>query len=195
MSIIFVRKKEARAIARKKISPANIILDIGCGIKPQSFIQAEIHVCIEPHLEYMEYLVKKAPCENYVYMNSRAEVALKLFHTKSVDSIFMIDVIEHIEKSDGLELLKQSERIAKDQIIIMTPLGFYPQVHIEGRKDRWGLHGGEFQKHRSEWHIQDFDDTWDLICVKEYHFNDGYGNVFDKPIGIIWAIKNMKKEE
>lgn len=204
MSVVFVGKKKVRGVVERKIIPANIILDIGCGIKPQSFIQPKIHICIEPHLEYLECLMKKSPHNlrapmarhsNYVYLNSRGEAATKLFLDKSIDSIFMIDIIEHIEKDDGFELLKQSERIAKNQIIVMTPLGFYPQMHIEGRKDRWGMDGGEFQKHRSGWKIEDFDDSWDLTCVKEFHFDDGYGNVFDKPIGIIWAIKNIKRGE
>jgi len=65
-------------------------------------------------------------------------------------------------------------------------------LHIDGRKDRWGMDGAAFQAHKSGWNTEDFDDSWELTCVKEYHFDDGYGNVFDKPYGIIWAIKNLK---
>ncbi len=195
MSIKFVSKKEIKKLIKKKIEPAKIILDIGCGINPQRLINPKIHICIEPYLEYIKKSMMINPFKNYVYLNSTWEKALKLFPEKSIDSIFMIDFIEHIEKDDGFKLLPQCERIAKKQVVIFTPLGFIPQENIEGRKDRWGMDGGAYQEHKSGWNVEDFDETWDLFCVKEYHFDDGYGNNYDEPYGIIWAIKNIRRTE
>jgi diadenosine tetraphosphatase ApaH/serine/threonine PP2A family protein phosphatase len=83
----------------------------------------------------------------------------------------MIDLIEHLEKKDGLELLKEADRVARKQIIVYTPLGFFP-MHFDkkdGTKDIWGLDGGEMQEHRSGWKPEDFGKTWDFYICEDCH--------------------------
>jgi hypothetical protein len=195
MGVKYVEKRELNKYIKRKVKPARVIIDIGCGINPQNIIRPKVHICVEPHIEYVQRIMNMNPFENYVCLNITGEEALKLFPDKSIDSIFMLDLIEHINKDAGFELLQQCERVTKKQIIVFTPLGFFPQKYIKNRKDLWGMDGGLYQEHKSGWDIEDFDDTWDLTCVKEYHFDDGYGNVFDKPYGVIFAIKNFKNSK
>jgi hypothetical protein len=197
MSVEYIEKRQLNQYVKRRVKPARIIVDIGCGINPQKVIKPKVHICVEPYIEYIKRLAESNPYEDYVFMQTSGEAALNQFPDKSIDSIFMIDVIEHLEKEAGINLLKQCDRVAKRQIIIFTPLGFFPQVFIENRKDLWGMDGGSFQEHKSGWEIDDFDDTWDLLVVKEYHFDDGYGNIFDKTYGAIFAVKNFRasKEE
>jgi len=46
------------------------------------------------------------------------------FGPKSFDSVVCVEVIEHLEKQAGQELLRNLEGIARRQVIIMTPWGF-----------------------------------------------------------------------
>lgn len=192
MSVLFIEKDNLNKFIKKRVKPANVILDIGCGINPQRIIKPKIHICVEPYSEYVKKLMEKTQFENFVYLTMSAVEAVMKFPDKSIDSIFMIDLIEHIDQESGVILLSQCERVAKKQIIVFTPLGFFPQEYIKDRKDLWGMDGGFFQEHKSGWELQDFDDSWDLLCVKEFHFDDGYGNKFEKPYGAIFAIKSFK---
>ncbi len=102
----------------------------------------------------------------------------------------MIDVVEHLEKEEGLRLLCLTERIARRQIVLFTPLGFMPQEHLDG-KDAWGLEGGRWQEHKSGWLPEDFGESWDIYASEEYHLHDNMGMPLEKPFGVFWAIKNI----
>ncbi|HWP41979.1 MAG TPA: class I SAM-dependent methyltransferase, partial [Blastocatellia bacterium] len=106
-------------------------------------------------------------------------------------TVFLLDVIEHLEKEESLKLLRATEQIARQQVIIFTPLGFLPQEHPDG-KDHWGMEGGSWQTHKSGWLPEDFDDSWDIYAARAYHTHDNLGSEFEKPYGAMWAIKNIK---
>jgi hypothetical protein len=112
--------------------------------------------------------------------------------SKSVDSVFALDVIEHLEKADGLRFLQQAERVARRQIVIFTPLGFFPQSYEDPDKpDRWGMQGGYWQTHRSGWLPEDFSEDWELVCFESYHLVDQDEQPLEKPFGAIWAFRNL----
>lgn len=129
---------------------------------------------------------------NCTYLLVHADWAwiLKVVPRKSVDSVFLLDVIEHLDKNEGIRLLRETETIARKQIIIFTPLGFMPQNHSD-EKDAWGLEGGRFQDHKSGWTINDFDKSWEIHACKEYHVINNLGKKLSKPHGAFWAIKNL----
>ena len=119
--------------------------------------------------------------------------ATKLFPAKSVDSVFALDMIEHLEKEEGHKLLEQAERIARRQIIVFTPFDFYPQPYDDSNnRDRWGMEGGYWQAHRSGWRPEDFGEGWEFVCCEAYHFVDHHDQQLDKPFGAIWAIRNLE---
>ena len=117
-------------------------------------------------------------------------MAVKIFPPFSVDVIFLIDVIEHLPKTEALALLKKTEKIARKQIIIFTPLGFLVQKHPDG-KDAWGMEGGKMQEHRSGWELSDFDDTWEIYATDKYHTTDNLGHFYHKPHGAFYAVKDI----
>lgn len=192
MNIKWVEKSEARPTAKKMIREVDVVLDIGCGIYPQTIIQPKIHICCEPYEEYIQYLkCRVGGDKRFVFLQCKGEEVVNILPDKSVDTIFLLDVVEHLEKEVSTRIIARSEHIAREQIVIYTPIGFFPQVHIEDRKDRWGLNGGMWQAHKSGWYPEDFDDSWSIIAVREYDFDDGYGNKFQVPIGKMWAIKDL----
>jgi len=53
------------------------------------------------------------------------------FKSKSFDVVLCKEVIEHLEKQEGDELVRQLEQIARRQVIITTPVGLYT-YHAHG---------------------------------------------------------------
>lgn len=183
--------EELREVARTKIARTNRVLDVGTGIYPQSFFRPSVHICVDAHLPYLEHLqAENRP--NLILLHNTWRPALAQFTSKSVDSVFALDFIEHLTKSDGIAFLEEARRIACRQVVIFTPLGFYPQCYDDPEKiDHWGLKGGHWQTHQSGWGIEDFTGDWELICCAEYHFTDQDHQPLDKPIGAIWGILNL----
>jgi hypothetical protein len=197
MTIYYLPKNELFSKAAKRLINAEVILDIGCGIKPQRLICPRVHICCEPFEQYLDCLseaVKREFDRSYVLVKASWSDAVRIFPDKSVDTVFLLDVIEHLEKSEALELLMKTERIARRQIVIFTPLGFMPQRHLDG-KDAWGLEGGLWQEHKSGWLPRDFGDSWEIFAAKDFHSPDSLHKKLDKPYGAIFAIKNMNSSD
>jgi len=66
-----------------------------------------------------------------------------------VDTVFALDVIEHLLRADGERLLQEVARVAYRQIVVFTPLGFMPQSYDNRRNRIAGDGRGYWQTHRS----------------------------------------------
>ena len=72
-----------------------------------------------------------------------------------------LDVIEHLEKTDGLRLLDQMETIARKKVIIFTPNGFLEQKPFDGN---------EWQRHVSGWEIDEMRQMgFDIIGINGWN--------------------------
>lgn len=142
------------------------ILDVGAGIRPQPFFKAKHHLCIEPHGEYVAWLNANG------YPVKQKTAAEYLRDCEPVDSIFLLDVIEHMEKVHGSAVIEMAKAKARHQVIIFTPIGFVPQSCEEGDKDRWGMNGGFWQTHRSGWTPDEFP-GWCVLADPHFHGADG----------------------
>ena len=148
--------------AARLLSPAETLLDVGAGIRPQTLIACRRHVCAEPHGPYADVLT----AHGYEVIESPAPF---VFDAVEADTVCFFDVIEHMERADGLRSLEKARATAR-QVVVFTPLGFMEQ---EG--DAWGM-GGEFwQKHRSGWTPDDFPD-W--ACLVDGKFHEKRGGAF-----------------
>ena len=193
MKVTWMTRQESHAVVQGKVVQTEVVLDIGPGIRPQGYFKPRIHICVEPYLPYIERLKQNIRDDAaYVFQNCTWDKAMKLLPERSVDTIFALDVLEHFEKEEGLRFLEEAVRVARRQIIIFTPLGFYPQTYDgANNQDRWGMKGAYWQAHRSGWRPEDFEDDWELVCCKQYHFIDENGKPFKKPFGAIWAFRNL----
>jgi hypothetical protein len=180
--------------AVSKLEHTDVVIDIGCGIKPQSFIKPSIHICCEPFDRYVTHLQKHFGHDRrYIIIKATWAEAVRIFPPKSVDTVFLIDVVEHLVKEEGISLIKPTENLARRQVAVFTPLGFFPQEHPDG-KDAWGLDGGEWQTHRSGWYPEDFDDSWAVYAAKAFHIVDNMNRPLEQPFGAFWAIKTFTNE-
>ncbi|MEW6507364.1 MAG: glycosyltransferase [Bacteroidota bacterium] len=194
MIIHKVNKEELFNIVKENIIPVNIIGDIGCGIRPQNFIAPQYHLCIDPHNQYLEFVKNNNKSGvNYSYVNLDWARAVHLFPENSLETVFLLDVIEHLEKDAALMLLSATKKIVTKQIVLFTPLGFIEQNH-ETDKDAWGLDGGKWQEHKSGWMPEDFGEGWEFFVCEEFHTHDNEGKEYDKPKGAFYAIYNSQKD-
>lgn len=122
------------------------VLDIGAGIRPMQWYKPDHHICVEPYKPYCDLLEKAG----YVVFNATAEIALKELEAPA---IYLLDVIEHLEKDLALEVIELAKQKAYRQLVIYTPMGF-----MEQDEDGWDLGGDEWQTHRSGWLPNEFPD-------------------------------------
>lgn len=139
------------------------IIDVGPGIRPCPVFKCEEHICIEPHDEYRDHLEAWKPSDRSVRIVPGKADALAQFERKDT-TVLLLDVIEHMEKPDGEQI--RDLMMEFEHAVIFTPLGECPQG--DNNPDGWGLNGGFWQKHRSEWHPEDFDGWW-LRSWKKWH--------------------------
>lgn len=176
--------------AQSRLKPASVVVDVGMGIRPQQLLRADLSICIEPYLPYLEFVREHNPdSPRALFLHGTWSEAMKLLLDRSVDTVIAGDVIEHLVKGEGWDFLREAQRIAKQQVIIFTPLGFYPQCY-DGvpRKDRWGMDGGHWQTHRSGWEPKDFSDEWDILACESYHLVDEHEQLLTEPFGAFYAI-------
>ncbi len=171
-------------------------LDVGCGIVPMNYFRPKLHIMVEPWDEYANILRQRhADDKSVLILKLDAIDALNALQDKSVDSIFLLDVIEHLEKEAGLKVVAEIERVARRQAVIFTPLGFMPQ-HLEANEsDAWGLSGGKMQEHKSGWLPEDFGTQWEFHICEKYHLKDFRGEFLDKPYGAFFAVRNFQETQ
>lgn len=191
MTTLWIDRLTLDQLIGRVVLPSRVVLDIGCGIRPQWFFRPEVHVCCEPHPEYLERLKQHFRNATAVLIPATAQEAVRWMPDKSVDSIYLIDVIEHFEKQDGLTLLRECERIARHEIVVFTPLGYMPQDYTDGELDAWGLHGTTWQIHRSGWLPDDLGPAWHILGADPYHSVTDRDSGTQKTYGAFWAIRRF----
>ena len=55
---MWVENYELVSKAKQKISNVNSLLDIGCGIQPQTLTNTFFHICVDAHKQYLDILKK-----------------------------------------------------------------------------------------------------------------------------------------
>lgn len=192
MGVTYVGRLEALEAVGRKVEDVEVVLDLGPGICPQPFVKKPyVHICVEAHRPYLERLKREVGDDpKYVLINAPWDQVIGMFPDKSVDTVFALDFIEHLEKEDGLRMLREAERVARRQVVVYTPHGFFPQAHND-EHDRWGMDGGYWQTHRSGWDVEDFGDQWEFTICPDYITLDEHNQEMDEPMGAIWAVRNL----
>src|ERR1051326_5304667 len=116
-------------------------LDIGCG--PSSVVRMldfERSVGIDGY-EPSVLQARKAGTHQELIHGDIRQLG-QLFQAKQFDCCLALDVIEHLQKKEGYQLLEEMERIATRKVLLFTPSGFLPQKNRQS---------GELQKHQSGW--------------------------------------------
>lgn len=125
----------------QELSGCDSILDLGCGPNsPLRYVDARHKVGVDAFPPYIQMSKALGVHDEYI----QADLVRCDFPDKSFDAVVMVEVLEHLEKSDGERLLSEFERIARKKIVITCPNGFLAQ----------GSHDANpYQIHRSGWTI------------------------------------------
>ena len=118
-------------------------MDVGCGFNSpvQNLRRRPPYlVGVDGFLPVIEQSRDKRIHDQYC-QTSLLNIA-KTFGPESFDCVLALDVIEHFNEEDALNLISQMERVARKKVIIFTPNGYLPQ----GEE-----YGNPFQKHLSGW--------------------------------------------
>jgi len=128
---------------KKQTQGYQSILDLGCG--PNSIVQhlnIPRKVGVELFEPYLQESIKKSIHSEYI----QADIRTLDITDKSFDIVYMSEVLEHLSKQEGAELLAKMSRWAKHKVIITTPNGFIEQGEVDSNK---------LQEHRSGWTVKD----------------------------------------
>jgi len=129
------------------VGAASSLLDVGCGAdSPVRHFRRRIPrlVGVDGFAPSIEASRAKHIHDEYV-CGELLQID-RLFSERSFDCVLASDVVEHLPKELGLELIAKMERIARDRVVIFTPNGFVPQ----------GEHGGNhLQRHVSGWSAEE----------------------------------------
>ncbi|MBV9925981.1 MAG: methyltransferase domain-containing protein [Acidobacteria bacterium] len=197
MGVTYVGRDEAMETVASRIEDVEVVLDLGPGIVPQTFVKKPyVHICVDAHRPYIERVKREVGDDpRYVFLNATWDTVVPLLPDKSVDTVFALEFIEHLEKEDGLRMLREAERVARKQVVVGTPCGFYHQ-HYEDPTvpDRWGMDGAYWQSHRSGWQPEDFPEGWEFIISPDFIVEDEHDHLMEEPMPQLWALRNLGPE-
>jgi SAM-dependent methyltransferase len=131
---------------QKALQDCSKILDLGCGDGSPllALAQKPYSVGVDLFAPSIEK-AKKLNIHNEYFQSDVMKID-ELFPAKSFDAVMALDLIEHLEKEQGLALLKKMESVARKKIIIFTPNGFLTQgIHFDN----------PLQEHQSGWTVKE----------------------------------------
>lgn len=134
------------------------VLDVGAGIRPMQWYRPQTHICIEPFGPYADVLEDAG----MTVIPARATAALQALRAEAV---YMLDVIEHMDKKEGQWALDLAVKAASRQVVVFTPVGFHEQL-----TDAWGMGGDYWQMHKSGWLPAEFQAPWRTELVEDGGF-------------------------
>jgi SAM-dependent methyltransferase len=109
------------------------LLDVGCGrgnalfwLKCKGLPSNCFTVGVDLYLPYLKLCCKMY---NGVIL---ADARMLPFRKNSFDVVLCVELIEHLEKREGKELLISLENLARKLVIVTTPSGFLPQNEVRG---------------------------------------------------------------
>ncbi|OIO33349.1 MAG: hypothetical protein COZ49_01770 [Candidatus Yonathbacteria bacterium CG_4_10_14_3_um_filter_47_65] len=168
------------------------ILDVACGLSLKSkFLPAKIRVGVDIHEKYFDHIESDVP---YVVIKHDVRKLNEIFVSKSFDIVIGLDIVEHLEKEESLNMIKQCEEIARKAVIFECPKGFIPQnIDIQGHDaDHW-------QTHRSAWEPEEFEKLGFKTLIRDYTMSNVKRHTeiddIDVHVQMIDAIKFMEKKQ
>jgi len=139
-------------LLRPRFIPINVrsALDVGCG---RGIVGALLRIyrapervvgidSFRPSIDF----VKKLGIYDEVIEQDITKAAIP-FENKSFDIVLCLEVIEHLEKGEGLKLLDELSRVGK-QVVVSTPGAFFEQPMHDGNP---------YQLHKSHYSVRELE--------------------------------------
>ena len=157
------------------------LLDVGCGSASviKSFKRKiKFTVGVDGHEPSIVESMSQALHNEYRHLD-----ILKIgqtFEPESFDTVLASDVIEHLTKEQGLDLVAQMETIARTRIVIVTPNGSLPQ----------GEYGDNpLQRHQSGWSVKEMRELgYGVVGINGWKALRGEQSVLRFRPRFLWSI-------
>jgi predicted TPR repeat methyltransferase len=127
----------------RAVGEAQSLLDVGCGNNSplgRFHERPEHSTGVDIHAPWIAESSAKGIHDEYLELDV-LDIAER-FAPGSFDVVLCCDLLEHLVKRDGGNLLDQMERVARSRVVVLTPNGFLPQGAT------WG---NPYQVHRAGW--------------------------------------------
>ena len=130
---------DSKIILKRELSGCDTVLDLGCGYhSPIQRCNISFSVGVELFEPYLQETKRKGIHDQYI----KADIIKLEYKPKSFDAVIALEVLEHLTKHEGIELLGRMEQWARKKVIITTPNGYFLQDIY---------HDNPLQEHRSGW--------------------------------------------
>ena len=129
-------------VLKKNFGDVKTVLELGAG--KDSYVNFKCRdykiTALDLHKASIENSKEHNNFDDYILGDAR-EIR-EIFEDRSFDLVTAFDLIEHFEKNEGYQLLKDILKIAGERVIVFTPNGFVPQSATDDNP---------FQEHKSGW--------------------------------------------
>lgn len=132
----------------REIEDGWTILDVGCGRHSSlsGIKKGSVRIGIDHYEPYISMSRSQSVHDFYVIGDAR-ELP---FEANSFDCALATEVLEHLDKQEGLKMIKEMERVAKKKILLTTPNGFLPTYP--------GPNDNPDEAHLSGWTVDELKD-------------------------------------
>lgn len=137
-------------LKKEILDSCKTVLDLGCGQNSpiKSFSdRLEYSMGVDNFIPYIERSKNLRIHSDYLISN--VFDACQKIKDNFFDCVLALDLIEHLNKTDGLKLIKEMERMAKKKVIIFTPNGFLKQEIFDGNIRQVHLSGYSVKEMRN----------------------------------------------
>ena len=145
-TLVAVSSAHYYSLLQRELRNMTSVLDVGCGSSsPLSKVEKTFYSegldIFSPDLKK----IKKAKVHDTYVVGNVLDID-RIYKGKKFDAVIALDVIEHLPKEKGWELMKKMEKLARKKVIIVTPNGFVPQK----------ANDNPYQEHVSGWEVKEF---------------------------------------
>ncbi len=131
---------------KRQLRDCTNVLELGCANNsPLQYFPKQYYSCaVDIFSPYLKKSRQKSIHNSYV----QADLMQLGIRPKSFDCVIALGVLEHLEKPEGMQLIKEMEAIAKKKIILNMPNGFLWQGSMDGNL---------LQMHKSGWRCEELE--------------------------------------
>lgn len=168
-------------LLKNPLSHCDTVLDLGCGYNsPIQYYDVPFSVGVEFFEPYLQESSKKGIHNQYI----KADIMKVEFMPKSFDAVIAIEVLEHLTKEEGTELLGKMEQWSRKKIIITTPNGYLWQDDYDNNP---------MQQHKSGWSAEELQKLgFKVYGMEGWKKLKGYrGEVRYKPVFLYNRISEL----
>jgi len=139
----------------KLLEGCESVLDLGCGrTSPLRFYKAKYSIGVDLFDPYLKRSQEERIHSEYIL----SDVTEVEFEPDSFDAVLCTEVLEHITKEKGRELIEKMKTWARKRVLITTTNGFCTQEVVDGNEN---------QTHISGWSIDELTDLgFGLIGIR-----------------------------